>query len=198
MISALLALAALSDPRLIFTKSFPQSQPPYVGITLESSGAGEFRTEPDDKQPVKFQLTPAETAAIFELANQVNLAEKLESPLRVANMGRKTIRYEKAGGAEEQTYNYTESIQARALTDWFERISETEQHYLDLERTAKYDKIGVNDVLLQLQITWERKRLVAASQFVPLLDRIAKNDSYMRIARNRAEALAGTFRVPTP
>jgi hypothetical protein len=67
-----------------------------------------------------------------------------------------------------------------------------------LERTARYDKLGVNDALLVLDISMEHKRVVAAQQFLPLLDRIAKNDSYLHIARERASALAEAIRKPPP
>jgi hypothetical protein len=166
-----------------------------VGITVEQTGAGEFRSEPKDEQPVTFQLSPEDTAAMFGLAAKVDLARKLESSAHVANMGQKTIRYEKDGKGAEQTFNYSEDENARALADWFERISESEQCYLSLERTAKYEKIGVNEAILNLQAAWERKRLVAPRQFLPLLDRVAKSESYMQMARTRAANLADTFRT---
>ena len=59
-----------------------------------------------------------------------------------------------------------------------------------------YDKLGVNDVLLQLQITWDHKRLVAPEQFLPLLDRIVKNESFLHLARERAAGLAEAIRKP--
>ncbi len=52
---------------------------------------------------------------------------------------------------------------AQALLDRFERITETEQHFIDLDRTVHFDKLGVNEVLLQMQVSWDRNRLVAPS-----------------------------------
>ena len=192
--STLLLLALLAGDKLIFTKSFPQSQPAYVGITVDQSGAAEFRSDPKDEQPVTFEMTPAEVGELFALAEKLDWNTKLESPLKVAFMGRKTIRIEKEGKAVEQTFNFTEDVDAKALTDWFERISESERCFLDLERTSKYEKIGVNEAILGLQVAWERKRLVAPKQFLPLLDHIAKGDSYVQMARTRAANLADVFR----
>jgi hypothetical protein len=194
MTTLVLLTALLLDARLEFTKVFPQSQPAYVGITVESSGAAVFKTDPQDEQPVKFQLSSAETAALFALANKVDLSQKWEAPLKVAFMGTKTIRYENGDKTGQQVYNYTENPDARSLTDWFERISESEQCFIDLERSVKYEKIGVNASLLLLQSEWERQRLVAPQQFLPLLDRVIKSDSYLQMARKRAQALADTFR----
>ena len=194
MTALLLLTAFLLPGRLEFTKVFPQSEPAYVGITVESSGAAVFKTDTQDEQPVKFQLTGAETAELFALANKVDLSQKLEAPVKVAFMGTKTIRYENDGKISQQVYNYTDNPDARLLADWFERISETELCFIDLEKSVKYEKIGVNQSLLGLQSAWERKRLVAPQQFLPLLDRVVKSDSYLQMARKRAEALADTFR----
>jgi len=38
--------------------------------------------------------------------------------------------------------------------------------------------------------------VVDAAQYLPLLDRIAKNESYMHQARLRAASLADEFRAP--
>jgi hypothetical protein len=195
MTAWIVTLAMLADGRLIFIKTFPQSDPPYVGITVEQSGAGEFKSAPNDDQPVTFALTPPETADLFAAADKIDFSQRLESPAKVANMGMKTIRYEKGSKAASQTFNFTENPDAQALAAWFENISESEQCYLTLERTAKYEKVGVNDALLRIQSAWENKRLIALQQFLPLLDRVAKGESYMRIARERAAALARTFRI---
>ena len=75
---------------------------------------------------------------------------------------------------------------------------ETEQDFYIVERAVKFDKLGVNEALLQLQTTVERKRLVAPAQFLPLLDRVVKNESYMHMARERAASLAESFRKSEP
>ncbi|HWB98026.1 MAG TPA: hypothetical protein VG672_15030, partial [Bryobacteraceae bacterium] len=56
------------------------------------------------------------------------------------------------------------------------------------------DKLGVLKSLLQLESALDKKRLVATAQYLPMLDRIAKNDSYMHTARQRAAAIADVIR----
>jgi hypothetical protein len=133
---------------------------------------------------------------MFALAARLDHFKRpLESGLKVAMMGIKTFRIEDGGEQREVKFNYSEDADARALQDWFERISETEQNFINLERTVKYDKLGVNAAILQLQVTIDRKRLVAPEQFLPLLDRVARNDSYLNMARSRAAGLAEAFRA---
>ena len=94
-------------------------------------------------------------------------------------------------------FNYSQDPDAQLLLDWFERINETAQHVINLERTAKFDHLGVDQALLQLQVTFERNELVAARQLLPILDRIAKNSVLFNRARERAAAIAAAIRTRT-
>lgn len=189
------AVAALAEPRLFFSKSFPGSSPAYVAIALERSGDCDYKEAPDDEQPVKLHLTETESAEMFALADKLDrFARPLESPLKVAKMGMKTFRYEDGSKKTEVQFNYSEDADARTLADWFERVSETGQLFINLERAVKYDKLGVNKAVLLLETCMERKRLVSAPTFLPLLDRISKNESYLHMARSRAAALAEVIR----
>ena len=199
-LSLLLAGLALADsPRIFYSKYFKGSSPEYVAITVERGGQVVYKEAPDDDNPIQLQLSAADTGEIFDLAEKLDRFQRpLESGLKVAHMGIKTFRFEDGKTRNEVKFNYSEEPGARALADWFERIAETEQHFINLDRTARYEKLGVNQVLLQLQITYEHKRLVAPEQFLPLLDRVSKNESYLHIARERAASLAESFRKPPP
>ena len=113
-------------------------------------------------------------------------------------MGTKTFRYEDGARKSEVKFNYSEDPQARELVDWFERMAESAQHRIELERAAKYDRLGVVKALLLLESAMDRKRLVGLDQFLPMLDRIVKNESYMHTARARAAEIAEAIRNPKP
>ena len=183
-------------PRLYYSKSFPGSVPAFVTITLDKTGAGDYKEAQDDDQPVHFQLNEAESAEIFGLVEKLGYFDHpLESPLKVAFMGAKTFRFENGAARNEVKFNFSEDPAARALGDWFERISESEQHLTGLGIAAKYDKLGVMNALLVLESAYDRKRLVNVQQYLPLLDRIANNESYMHQARLRASGLAEEIRA---
>jgi len=200
LLMALLSLAAWAeDGKLIFMKTFPGSTPAWVKIVVEKNGQAVYSEAPDDPQPLTFKLTEAETAAMFGLAEKLGwFTRTIESGLPVARMGDKVFRYEGEGKAQEQKFNYSSDLDAQALADWFERISDSERYLLELERSARFDKLGVNRVILQIQSAYERKRLVAVDQFLKWLDRVTKNESYLNMARERAARLAETFRNPAP
>jgi hypothetical protein len=194
-LSATLVMAA--EPRIVYSKYFKGSSPEFVVITVEKSGHSTYKEARDDEQPLQFQLTEAGAAQIFDLASKLDhFSHALESPAKVANMGMKTFRYEDGPAATEVKFNYTEDPNGRLLGDWFERISETEQDYIGLERTVKFDKLGVNQALIEIEISYDKKRLLAPEQFLPLLDRIIKNESFMHMSRERAARLAELFRTP--
>jgi hypothetical protein len=184
------------SPRIVFTKSFPGSTPPYIQITLEKSGDAEYKEAENDDNPLKFKLNEADTGTVFDLAGKLDhFNRKIESGLKVAFMGKKTFRYEGSGTPTEATFNYSEDLDAKALLDWFERMSESERALIDLERAVRFDKLGVHDSLLRIEVARNQKRLVAEEQFLPFLDRVIKSESYMHMARTRAEALAQSIRA---
>jgi hypothetical protein len=194
------ALAAGSSAQsIVYSKKFPGSRPEFVEIRLTRDGKVEFREAADEDDPLTFKLTPAETDEIFHLAGKLDrFTRPLESGLKVARMGDKTFRWIDGQEKNEQTFNYSLDADAQALHDWFERMTESELYFIELERTVKYDRLGVNQALLKLEAAWDKKRIVGREQFLPLLDRVAKNDGYMNMARERAAKLAAAFRADPP
>lgn len=194
---ALGALAVAADPpKLFYSKSFPGSSPAYAAINVDRNGQADYREAPDNENPLRFQLSPQETEELFALAEKLGwFSRPLESNLKVANTGVKTFRYQSGSETHEVQFNYSLDADARLLWEWFERISETERHLIKLERTARYDRLGINQALLELEVSRDRNRLVAAQQFLKVLDRIAKSESYLHMARARAAGLAESIRA---
>ncbi|HEY3822918.1 MAG TPA: hypothetical protein VGL82_00075 [Bryobacteraceae bacterium] len=198
--AALLALPLLAQspepPRLSYSKSFPGSNPPWYEIVVGKTGAGQYKEDPKDDDPLKFQLSDSESSQIFALVDKLDrFSRPVESGLKVANMGAKTFRYEADGHVSEVKFNYTEDPDARVLNDWFERMEETERSLIDLERTVRFDKLGVQQSVLQIEILRDQKRLVAPAQFLPMLDRVVKNETFLHMARERAASLADWIRA---
>lgn len=182
---------AAQVPSITYTKEFRGSQPPYFSIKVAKSGELTYKESPTDDQPVTARMSDAATSALFEMAEKLNhFQSPLESGLKVANTGNKTFRYDDGNGKiSETTFNYSTDQTAQQLLTKFELIGETERAYLDLERTSKFDKLGVNDSLAEVESLWLRKQLAAPMQFIPLLNQVASHQSYMHLARERAARL---------
>jgi hypothetical protein len=193
------ALFAQDAQRFFFSKSFPNSVPAYVQVTVEKTGEVEYRESPDDDLPLKFKLTEAETSEVYGLVEKLDFFKHpVESGLKVAFMGTKTFRLEKGAEKTEVQFNYSEDLNAKALWEWCERMTESAQHRIALDRAAKYDKLGVVKALDLLGFAIERKRVVGLEQYLPTLDRIIKNESYMHTARARASEIAEYIRNGPP
>lgn len=196
LLVAAMGFCADVPPRVFYSKSFPGSMPAYVQITVDKTGRVEYREAPDDNDPLISKMAETDVNEIFALAEKLEWFRKpLESGLKVARMGDKTFRMENSPEKGEAKFNYTMDETGKALHDWFERLTESAMHRVNLERTARFDKLGVNKVLLQLESAYDRKRLVSVDQYLPMLDRVAKNESYLHMARDRAAALAEVFRA---
>jgi hypothetical protein len=196
-LTVFLGTTLCAAPQLFYSKYFKGSVPEFVAIAVERDGQVTYQEAKDDDNPIHIQLDSAATRELFDLAEKLGrFQHPIESGLKIANLGTKTFRFEDGAERHEVQFNYSEDLNAQALLDRFERITETEQHFANLDRTAHFEKLGVNEVLLQMQASWEHNRLVAPEQFLPLLDRIAKNESYLHISRERAAAIAEAIRKP--
>ncbi len=196
-LALLLSTTLCAAPRLYYSKYFKGSVPEFVAITVERDGQVTYQEAKDDDNPIHVQLDRAAVEELFDLSEKLGRFQRpIESGLKIANLGVKTFRFENGAERHEIQFNYSEDLNAQALLDYFERITETEQHFVNLDRTAHFEKLGVNEVLLQMQATWEHNRLVAPEQFLPLLDRIANTESYLHISRERAAAIAEAIRKP--
>ena len=195
MLALAAAVFAQSGPRIVYSKSFPGSTPAWVEITLDKEGAGVYKEDPKDEDPLLFRLSASDAAEVFSLADKLDrFSRPLESKLKVANMGMKTLRYEGDGAPREIKFNYSEDADARGIVDWFDRIVETERERIEIERAVRFDKLGVQNAILQIEVSRAQKRLIAEQQFLPFLDRVEKNESFLHIARERAAALADSIR----
>ena len=144
-------------------------------------------------------LAESEAKEVFALADKLDhFKHPLEAPVKVAFMGTKTFRFEEGAEKNEVKFNYTEDVNAQALQDWFERMAESAEHRDNVERAAKYDHLGLVQAVNLLASAYMRHRLVAVDQFLPILDRVAKNETYMHSARALAAEMAESIRKGQP
>jgi hypothetical protein len=193
------ACSASQTATISFQKIFKSSYPEYVEIKVNEAGAGTFdiRQLDESPNPQPLNLGPELTQKLFQLAAELHDFQgiELEARRRIANLGQKTFRYEKGSYTYEVTFNYTQNEWANELLNIFEGISREEADISDLQRTMRYDPLGVNDVVLQVQSDYKQKLLPEPRQLLPALDAIARNDQIINIARDKARNLASQIRT---
>ncbi|MGA8766819.1 MAG: hypothetical protein WB559_07360 [Candidatus Acidiferrales bacterium] len=183
---------------ITFRKVFKSSYPEYVEIKVSDSGSGtsDIRQLDDESHPRAMQIDSALVQTIFDLASKLHNFDgvDLEMHRRIANLGEKTFGYERGAETHRVTFNYTLNSVAAQLLDIFEGLARQQTDISDLDRTMHYDPLGVNDVILQIEKDLDHKLLPEPGQLLPLLDRLAADQHFIDIARERARKLAGRIR----
>jgi hypothetical protein len=196
---AAFAWGADTGTAVVFSKSFPGSLPAYYSVTVEQSGAAVYNESTDEDNAEKISIEPKIAAQIFDLAAKLDHFKKpLESGMKVANMGEKTLRWQDPTGKTEAKFNYSLNEDARALTDLFERIAESTRLMVELSRVMKHDRLGVDQTTSRIKTAWDSKRLVGTTSMLPLLDKVANNEAFLHMARERAAQVADSIRATAP
>jgi len=181
-----------------FRKVFKSSYPEFVEIKVGEAGSGTYdiRQLSDDASPQPMKLDPSLAHKIFDLAAKLHNFDgiDLEMHRRIANLGEKTFQYDRGAETHSVTFNYTTDHSAGQLLDIFEGLSRQLTDLSDLVRTMRYDRLGVNDVLVQIEKDYDRKVLPEPEALLPSLDQLAADTHYMEIARERARKLASRIR----
>jgi hypothetical protein len=192
------ASAAADSATITFRKVFKSSYPEFVEIKVSQSGTGSYdiRQLDETAKPEAFQVGAPLVEKIFSLTAKLHNFQgvDLEVHKRLASLGEKTLRYDSGGESHEVTFNYTLDPAGTELTNLFENLSRQEGDLSDLMRTMRYDRLGVNDVLLQVENDYNGNLLPEPERFVTLLDQLAADTKYIDVARERARKLSDRVR----
>jgi hypothetical protein len=199
LLSVLAAIpAAASDAVITFRKVFKGSIPEFVEIKISESGkcTYDIRQLNEDADARPLDMGQALRAKIFSLADELGHFRNVDLDVHrhIANLGAKTFRYEKDGESHEVVFNYTTNPAASQLVEIFEGLSRQQDHLLTLERRLRYDRLGVNEALLDLKNDYDNKLLPEPERLLPVLEQIANDTRIVEIARQRARALTAKIR----
>jgi hypothetical protein len=192
------ASAENSAAQITFRKVFKTSYPEFVEIKINQAGTGTYdiRQLDEDPNPQPFEVSAPLAQRVFALAAKLNNFQNvdLEVHRRLANLGAKTLLYEKGAERHETDFNYTLDDTATQLVNIFEGLARQTTDLSDLVRTMRYDHLGVNDVLLQIERDYNNKLLPEPERLLPTLDQLAADEKFIDIARTRARSLATHIR----
>jgi hypothetical protein len=194
------APAADGGATVSFRKVFKSSTPEFTEIRIRESGpcSYDLRSLDDPPDPQPFDVGPSLRAKIFALAAQLQnfRGVDLDIKRRIANLGEKNFRYERGSEVHEVRFNYTLNATANQLLQIFEGLTRQQELLITLTRRMKYDRLGVNDALLQLDSEFRRQLLPEPEIFLPTLEQIGNDSRIVEIARQRARSLVESIRHP--
>jgi hypothetical protein len=188
-----------SGARITFRRIFKGSSPEFIEISVlqnSEEGSYEIRQLDEDREAPVFQVSSVLRAKMFELAGQLNhfQGQDLDVHRKIANLGEKTFSWEQAGEHHETKFNYTLNSAAAQLLQIFEGLARQQEHVMLLQRRMRYDRLGVNDALLQFETDYNHSLLPEPQRVLPMLDQIAGDSHFVEIARQRARNLAERIR----
>lgn len=191
--------AAPAYAKLTYRRIFKSSSPEFIEIVVrEDTNAATFEIRQLDEEPgaLPFEVGAPLRQKMFELAAQLNhfQGQDLDVHRRIANLGEKTFRWEQGTESHETKFNYTLNSAASQLMQIFEGLARQQELVTMLERRMKYDRLGINDALLEFETDLDHKLLPEPQRALPTLDQIAGDSRFVEIGRQRARALAQRIR----
>jgi hypothetical protein len=190
---------AVGAASLTFQRIFKSSSPEFIEISVREDSDDatyEIRQLDDDPGAAKFQVSAALRAKMFAMAQALNhfQGQDLDVHRKIANLGEKTFRWRQGSETHEVKFNYTLNSTASRLLQIFEGLARQQELLMLLERRMKYDRLGINDALLQFETELNRKLLPEPERALPTLDQIAGDSRFVEIGRQRARNLAERIR----
>jgi hypothetical protein len=83
---------------------------------------------------------------------------------------------------------------ANQLMQIFEGLARQQEDLVLLQQRAKFDRLGINDALMQFESDMDHRLLPEPEHMLPVLDQVAGDSHFVEIARSRARALAERIR----
>jgi hypothetical protein len=184
---------------ITYRRVFKSSTPEFIEVKISDQGKSTFdiRQLDEDADPEPFEVGPAVQKRIFDLTAELKFfaIASLDIQKKIANLGQKTFRYENGSEIHETSFNYTLNPPATQLMQIFEGLARQQQDLVLLQRQAKFDRLGVNDALMQFESDMDHRLLPEPERLLPVLDQIAADSHFLEIARTRARALAERIRT---
>jgi hypothetical protein len=193
--------AAPTLPAVTFTQAFPNVEPAFFSLRIDSAGHAVYESRRQEGPPglpelgeptrIEFQVSQASVLRIFELARSLDYfqGDWDFKKHRIADTGRKTLGYSDSTRTHETTYNWSENPAIQELTELFQSIANTQEAAHELDRLRRYDRLGLNQQLEHMEKMAKDGWLRELQVIAPLLEKLAADPGIMNIARQRAQRL---------
>ncbi len=188
-------------PVVTYTFDWPSVQPHHYSISVDSTGRAAYQSriaegtaeQSIEGEPymVKFEVSQPTRTRIFDLARTANYfnGDFEYKKHKIAFSGNKTLAYSEAGKQHQTSYNWSENPAIQELTRIFEGISNTQEAGRRLQQLRRYDKLGLDEELKNMEQMEHSHSLVELRSIAPILQEIAADPSVMNMTRERAQRL---------
>jgi len=178
---------------------------PRFTLQLREDGSGRYQAEHAER-PISgtsmrgeeakhidrtIQLSPAMVAKIFRATRDLNrfdidCTSKLKN---IADTGKKTLSYSGGDGRGSCVYHYSDNKKVEMLTETLIGIAYTMDEGSRLEFLHRYDRLGLDAEMIQLNQEVEAGRALELGNISPTLAAIADDSAVIQRVRLRAAKL---------
>jgi hypothetical protein len=193
-----------SQASVRFAFDWPQGIPwQKYSIDVQSDGKSHFDGTPNadgthDTDPYQqdFSMSEVNRQKIFELSQKLNYFRgDFDSHLKhIAQTGSKTLAYRSPQVQGASTYNWSQNPDVGELTKLFQAISVTIDYGRQLAFQYRFDKLGMDERLKELQDLQTSHGAEEIGIIAPILRKIANDPNLMNISRQTAKHLLETMK----
>lgn len=190
------AVAQDSTPgyRLVVRYDRVGLQVPHWQVTVPARGMAIYTGKPDkgnDPGEVRFRISDGGRAKLAALLNRSKGMLPCETKSKgLANMGMKDLTYTPAAGPEAHcAYNYTDNKPLSEVGEYMLSLVTTLQAGLELERLHRYDRLGLDPVMIRLADDTKAGRAVEIGAIQPTLESLVADDALLDRVRSKAQQL---------
>lgn len=186
---------AQSSPSLTFVMDRTGPPAEHYQIRVDqATGHGFYQAGPDASSNASSATEPITVNAAIEnklfAAVPIIRSNRCESHSKgIAQTGRKTLRFEADATPVECTYNYSDEDRVNTATTLFEAIGETMQYGDRLAAKLRFDRLGLDAEIDNLQSALGDGRAVEVGNIAPVLQSIANDERVMERVQRKAVRL---------
>jgi len=139
----------------------------------------------------RVKISSATMDRIFSAAARAKRFDmECESKVKnIADMGKKTLRYEGPDGTGSCTYNFTEDKDVQSVTSAFQGMAETLDEGRKLDQLRRFDRLGLDVAMKRLADAVASGDALEIGMIASSLRSIAADSTVMTRVRNRANDL---------
>jgi hypothetical protein len=180
--------------RLVVSYDRPGLQVPHWQITVPAHGMAEYTGKPlngNDPGQVRFRLSGSGRARLGSLMGRTHNLQPCETHSKgIANMGLKDVEYAAADGTPVRcTFNFTDNKPLSDALEYMLAIAGTVQTGLELDRLHRYDRLGLDPVMIRLAEDAKTGRAAELGAIRPTLESLATDVAVLERVRTRAQQL---------
>ncbi len=180
--------------RFTMTYSRPGLSVPHWQIVLPEQGPAQYTGKPAqgvDPGTILFAVSHTGRSRLRALLDKSNQLQPCETRTKgIANMGQKDVVYMPSGGMESRcSFNFTENKSLNDAAEYVMAIVNTIQTGVELDRLHRYDRLGLDAVMLRLAEDVKTHRAEEMGAIQPTLQRLVEDEAVMERVRLRAQQL---------